>query len=62
MRTTPGPGVIDDGSVYLRVQMSCEFWGMSDPFPRVRSALPDDDVLEIGALGQSAGREEETAG
>ncbi len=44
-----------DGTLTLRTQMSCEFWGMADPFPSVRAATGDDEVLAIGALG--AGRD-----
>jgi len=40
-----------DGSVTMRAQMSCEFWGMSDPFPSVRASNADDDVVAIGDFG-----------
>jgi hypothetical protein len=42
--------MLADGSLTLRAQMSCEFWGMSDPFPKLRAATADDKVLAIGAL------------
>ena len=45
---------LDDGALYVRVQMSCEFWGMQNPFPSVRATGPDDDVLTIGALGEGS--------
>jgi hypothetical protein len=38
------------GSLTVRTQMSCDFWGMSDPFPALREATSDDDVLTLGAL------------
>lgn len=49
--------MLADGSLTLRAQMSCEFWGMSDPFPKLRAANADDEILAIGALGSGLDRE-----
>ncbi len=43
----PGSAV-DGGSIYVRVQMSCDMWGVADPLPQVRLALADDDVIPLG--------------
>ena len=54
---TPGQvilGVPDtafkDGSLYLRMKLDCNFWNLADPFPQLRPAAVDDEVLQIGAL------------
>ena len=40
-----------DGSITIRAQMSCDFWGMSDPFPSVRAPDGDEPVLALGTFG-----------
>jgi hypothetical protein len=52
------PSALDDGSLYARLQMNCEFWGIADPFPTLRPAQADDDVLELGQLADAALGEE----
>ncbi|MEZ5412039.1 MAG: hypothetical protein R2761_28645 [Acidimicrobiales bacterium] len=44
-------GANDDGTVYLRLQMTCDVWGIADPFPSLRSADASDEVVPIDADG-----------
>lgn len=43
-------GALADGQAYVRYTLSCDFWGMADPFPGVRAAEPDDEIGTIGEL------------
>jgi hypothetical protein len=45
---------LTDGSLYLRLQMGCDFWGAAQPFPELRAAAAGEDVLQLGALDQTA--------
>ncbi len=40
-----------DGSVYVRLQMTCEVWGVADPFPSLRAAESDEAVVAIDTTG-----------
>lgn len=42
------PGALSTGQVYMRVQMTCDMWGMRDPIPKLRLATPDDTVIPLG--------------
>ena len=39
-----------DGKLYLRVLLNCEFWNLANPFPDLRLATSNDDVLPFGDL------------
>jgi hypothetical protein len=45
------PPSLDDGSLYARLQMNCDFWGIADPFPTLRPAEADDVVVDLTAAG-----------
>lgn len=47
------PGALDDDELYLRVQIGCEAFQFANPFPDLRAATDDDEVLTIGALDQA---------
>jgi hypothetical protein len=34
--------------------MGCDFWGAAQPFPELRAAAAGEDVLQLGALDQTA--------
>lgn len=40
-----------DGSVYVRLQMTCEVWGIADPFPSLRTATSGEDVVSLDTTG-----------
>jgi hypothetical protein len=49
---------MDDGPLYVRFQMSCEFWGVADPFPVLRAATADDGkILALGRLDEAVASE-----
>ena len=45
------PGAVADDQLYLRMNLSCEFWGFANPFPDLRPATAEDEVYALGALG-----------
>lgn len=45
-----------DEELYLRVMMGCEFWNMANPFPDLRPATADDEILTFGSPGDGEER------
>jgi hypothetical protein len=45
------PGALDGNELYLRVMMGCDFWNMANPFPDLRQATAEDEVLTFGSPG-----------
>ncbi|MEZ5379223.1 MAG: hypothetical protein R2733_22180 [Acidimicrobiales bacterium] len=43
-----------DGVVYLRVQMTCDMWSVSEPLPELRLATGDDDIIPLGHTSTEA--------
>ena len=37
------------GTLYIRVQLTCEMWNVSNPLPELRLATTDDVVIPLGA-------------
>ena len=40
-----------DGSVYVRLQMTCDVWGQADPFPSLRTAKAGEEVVALDTTG-----------
>ncbi len=45
---------LDTGAVYARMTMSCDFWGLPDPFPAIRAADRGDERFTIDELVAAA--------
>lgn len=45
-----GAGASGD-PVYVRLQMTCEVWGIADPFPSLRAAASGEEVVTIDTTG-----------
>ncbi|MCP3992810.1 MAG: hypothetical protein GY724_27335, partial [Actinomycetia bacterium] len=52
------PSALDDNELYMRVMMGCEFWEMANPFPDLRPATADDEILKFGSPGDEKAEEE----
>ena len=50
----PG-GALADGSLYARLQLNCDFWGIADPFPSLREAKADEEVVPIALAAARPG-------
>ncbi|MCP3988159.1 MAG: hypothetical protein GY724_03730 [Actinomycetia bacterium] len=52
------PSALDDNELYMRVMMGCEFWQQANPFPDLRPATADDEILRFGSPGDEKAEEE----
>ena len=46
-------GALDDGELYLRVMLGCEFWNMANPFPDLRPSTSDDVFHQMPTVDSS---------
>ncbi|MEM9134017.1 MAG: hypothetical protein AAGA59_04940 [Actinomycetota bacterium] len=47
------PAALVDDELYLRVQVGCDAFQFANPFPDLRAATDEDEVLTIGALDEA---------
>lgn len=47
------PSALSDDELYLRIQIGCDAFQFANPFPDLRAATDDDEVLTIGALDEA---------
>lgn len=55
------PSALANDQLYLRVQLSCDSFGFANPFPDLRAAASDDEVLALGRLGGASQQAPEPA-